>query len=232
VIRVVDPLGQADKNLLYFVGVSTASEYDFYPQLYWRPDSSAVLTTIPDKDLVYDDVGAKPAALWNLPVEVPQERSTLGTVPASFFGLPRWSDTGMYMTYMQRVGDATSNRFELLLADADGENAASYASGTAGTLQPAQWIPGADRFVFSQGETGIYWLGAPGDVPKRFPNKDESLLQVLFADKNVYVFATASDEGEIELRYANLESIGAPSTLIANAGQSLPVFDAIIVPDA
>ncbi|MBZ0277140.1 MAG: hypothetical protein K8I60_13400, partial [Anaerolineae bacterium] len=87
-IRLVDPLGQEEgRNLLFFTGVSTGAEYKFYPELFWEADSAALRVAIPDPDLVYDDVNSPPTDLWRLSVDGSREH--LGSVTASFFGLPQ-----------------------------------------------------------------------------------------------------------------------------------------------
>lgn len=228
-IRVVDLLGQEQTNLLFFVGVSTGSQYSFYPNVFWKPDSSAVLAAIPDSDLIYDET--KPTTLWNLPVDVPGNRSTIGTLAASFFGQPQWSPSGQHLFYLRRVGDPAQNRFELVVADGDGQNPAAYAAGEVGSFEPGRWLPESERFIYAQGQPGAYWLGAPGAEPRRIPNEAETLFSPRFVGDDLLVFATQPTEGGVQLRYARLSDGGATSTLIAESSDPLPVFDAVIIPD-
>ncbi len=227
-ISVIDPLAlESPRNLLYFLGVSTGSEYSFYPELYWQPDSSAVLTAIPDSDLLYNDGEDAPATtLWQLPIDVPGNRGVIGTVQTSFFGLPRWSDDTAHMTYLRRVGVIANNQFELFVADVNGENAVSVESGQTGELQPALWIPGTERFIYTQGAPRAYWLGAPGSTPERL--SEEAVFIPRFVDSTRYVFGTpaaiASDG--VQLRYAR---IGSASEQVASINGPLPVFDAVLV---
>jgi hypothetical protein len=224
-IRVIDPLAFEDESLLFFIGVSTGSEYKFYPRIFWEPDSRAMRVAIPDADLVYDDVNAPPTTLWRLAVD--GERDNLGSVPASFFGQPQWSDDAMNLTYLRRVGSGNSNIFELVIANGDGQQPAVYASGQAGTIEPAAWIPGTSRFAYAQGNPGEYWLGGVGLSPERLPPDGELMYTPLFVDPSIYVYATALGD-TFELRYRRLDD-SEPATIATVTG-GFPVFDASPIP--
>jgi hypothetical protein len=137
-IGLVDPLGQQDtQDLLFFVGVASGAEQPFYPRVQWLPDSETLLAAVPDADLIYSDTGAvedlPPTRLWRIPVGAPSDRVLQGTVQASFFGLPRWSDDGGHMLFVQRKPG--TNVFTILLADGDGTNPVPYLEGEAGSVQ-------------------------------------------------------------------------------------------------
>ncbi len=225
VIRVLDPLGQSQDNLLFFDGVSTGASYKFYPEIFWMPDSSAVLVALPDPDLVYDESAVPATELWRLPVETPSDREQIGTVEASFFGLPRWSWDTAAIVFMRRAQGATDNTFELYIADTNGDNAQLYATGEAGNLQPPQWIDDTANFAFQQDDA--LWLGSPNAAPQRLPNDTEPALNPVFAGDGLYVFAAFNSAGQVELHYASLDMIGQPSTLITTVGDEVPVFDAV-----
>jgi hypothetical protein len=226
VIRVLDPLGQSTANLLFFVGISTGASYKFYPEIFWTPDSSAVLVALPDPDLVYDEATAPATQLWRLPVDVPSDREQLGEVDASFFGLPRWSGDAASLVFMRRAEGASDNTFELYIAGTDGADPQLYATGEAGNLQPPQWIAGTSAFAFQQDDA--LWLGSASGAPQRLPNDTEPALSPVFAGNGVYVFAAFNSAGQVELRYASLDMVGEPSAIIATVGESVPVFDAIV----
>lgn len=219
-IRLIDPLVFENDSLLFFFGVSTASEYKFYPTIFWEPDSTAFRVAIPDGDLVYDDVNAPPTTLWRIGVD--GERDNLGEVPASFFGQPRWSEDATTLTYLQRIGSADSNDFELIVADGDGQNPTVYANGQAGTLQAPRWIPGANRFAYAQGNPGEHWLGGVGLSPERLP---ESVFFPVFVDSQSYVYATSFGE-TFELRYRRLGD--SEATLVAMVNDGFSLFDAVV----
>jgi hypothetical protein len=229
VIRVLDPLGQSQANLLFFDGVSTAASYKFYPEIFWTPDSSAVYVALPDPDLVYDESTAPATELWHLPIDVPSNRELIGSVEASFFGLPRWSFDNAALVFMRRAEGGADNTFELFIADSNGENPQLYVTGEAGSLEPPQWIDGTAHFLFQQDDA--LWLGSVNGAPQRLPNDTEPALSPVFAGEGVYVFAAFNSAGQVELRYASLDAIGEPSALIATIAGELPVLDAVVSED-
>jgi hypothetical protein len=224
-IRVIDPLAMEEPiNMLFFIGVATGSEYAFYPRVFWTPESDALYTAIPNEDLVYDDVNAPPTALWRLGLD--RNREQIGVVPASFFGQPRWSSDTTQMTYAQRIGDPTSNQFDVLIADNNGENPETYFEGDIGSFQPPEWIPGLTRFIYQQGDAGQTWIGGAGVNPVEFPNDQERILAPIFAGNSIVVFTAASGD-VVELRYASLDALGEPSRLIATLQGVFPIYDAV-----
>lgn len=216
-VSLVDPLGGSQQVALNFPAVSTGSEYHFYPLVSWQPDSSAFTIVIPDPDLIYADS----SALTRLGrITRDGEYQSIGSLQASFFGQPRWSSGGEWMTYIRRV--AEGNQLELVVASGDGTNNIVYASGEAGALQPARWLPGTDRFVYAQGEPGQYWLGAPGEFPHSL---GEMIVDLRFVSPETYVYSTPAGGG-VELRYASLTQ-PETSTVISAPGLNIPYFDAV-----
>ncbi|MBI1282276.1 MAG: hypothetical protein GC179_29390 [Anaerolineaceae bacterium] len=220
-ISLVDQDGQNRQDVMAFTAVSTASDYDFYPQTFWEADSSAFNVAIPDKDLIYNDSTAF-TGLWHIAADGSQ--SQRGSLQATFFGLPQWSDDGAFLFYLHRVGDISANQFELILAAGDGTNATVYATGEAGNISVPQWLPASHQFIYSQGEPGDYWLGQADQKPQQLSGK---IFNPRFVDSTTYVFATAAGES-FELRYAHLGD--SSSTLIAAVHNAVPIFDALLVP--
>ncbi|MCB9452944.1 MAG: PD40 domain-containing protein [Anaerolineaceae bacterium] len=223
-IRIVDPLGLRDaRDLLFFTGVSTGAEYKFYPDVFWETDSSALRVAIPDPDLVYDDVNSPPADLWRLGVDGTRER--LGAASASFFGLPQWAESGFGLVYLRRMDAATSNRFELVVANGDGTEATGYITGEVGELGPPSWLPDSSQFAFVQGEPGTYWLGRQGAPPRRLPDDRSAMFNPVFVGDDSYVYASAQTDS-FEVRYARLDSA---SVTIATVNSPVPVLDVVLV---
>jgi Tol biopolymer transport system component len=228
-IRVLDLLAQNEPtDLLYFVGVSTGAHYAFYPPIHWLPDNSAILTVIPDKDAIYSDTAtaeeAPPVRLWRLPIANPSERELIGSVNASFFGLPRWSDDGAYTLYLQRR--SKTNTFDVLLADRNGENPQPFTNGEAGEIEQPRWIPGTTQFVFAQGNAGQVYLGSLDTAAALL--SEEVVFAPQFVSTTQYVFATTAAVAAdgIQMRYA---TIGQASQFIGAAGARIPLFDARLV---
>lgn len=210
--------GENRQEIMTFSAISSGSDNDFYPQINWQADSSAFNIAIPHKDLIYNDNTA-PTTLWHVTVD--GTKTQLGTVQASFFGLPQWSPSGRNLLYMRHKGGISSNQFELV------DMPEVYATGEAGNLGTPQWLPASDSdlFIYQQGEPGDYWLGMPTQPAVPFHDK---LFAPKFVDAARYVYATAPGD-TFELRYANLSS--PDSTLMATVHGAV-VFDALIVPQA
>jgi Tol biopolymer transport system component len=209
------------QNSFSFTGVSTGAEYPFYPEVFWEPDSNALLVAIPDQDLIYADGGGSSVALWRLGIDGSQEQ--IGSVNASFFGLPRWSGDATKMLFLRRVGDRGGNEFNLMIADANGENAVEYASDEAGSIGLPAWIPGSTQFMYPQGEPGTYWLGSP-DAPSH--RLSEQIFSPKFVGQTGVVFTTVS-ESSYELRYLQWDA--STSILLGKVAEPLPIFDVIRV---
>lgn len=215
-IRLITPDGSRQLDLLNFSGVSTGSEYRFYPQIFWEVDSTALRFALPDPDLIYNESAAPPTALWRLTVE--GTAAQIGAVQASFFGLPTWSSDGRYLTYMQRAGSASDNLFNLILAEGDGTNPSIYASGVAGMLSIPSWIPNSSAFLYAE-STG-YTIGVPDQAPQPLT---ASTFAVHFLDSAHYLYAT---NPPYELRLAQLNT--SDSCLVTPLNTPLSAFDALL----
>ncbi len=218
IVNLVDKDAQNRREVMIFPAVSTGSDYDFYPQAYWEADSLGLNIAIPDKDLVYNDNTAL-TTLWHFGVD--GIKTQRGTLQATFFGLPQWSDDGQQIIYLRRKGEVSANQFELVAASGDGSKPIVYASAEAGAIGLPQWLPNSEQFIYSQGEPGDYWLGQLGQPPQALPEK---IVDPHFVDSTTYVFTNAAGE----LRFAHLGDTG--STLIAAVNTPSPIFDALLVP--
>lgn len=226
-IRVVDPLAQdAPRDLLYFIGVATGSHLAYYPEIHWLPDSSAVLAAIPDADLIYSDTATAEdvplTRLWRLPVANPSDRELIGSVRASFFGLPRWSDDGTMMTYLER--QPGTNDFTVVVADAQGENGTPYLSGAAGSIEQPTWIPDSTRFFYTLDNAGAVYYGAR-DMEMQ-PLSSEVVFVPQFVSRDLYVFATpaAVAADGVQMRYALMGGVSQP----IGSTPKIPIFNAVL----
>ncbi len=217
-IRLVDAQGQAVTDLLSFDAPATASEYAFYPRLHWLPDSSALLTAIPDPDLIYPTLpGETPrtAALWRL--DTAGESREINRVAANFFGLPRWSPSGAWLTYLAQVGRVEDNTLALVLARGDGSEPEQLRTGAAGALEPAAWHPTEDFFTFTAGAPGEMWLARPGMAAARFPPGGEPVFALAWADATTAIIASAPG-GEYSLWIVGLNDPTPASLAVVSGG--------------
>jgi dipeptidyl aminopeptidase/acylaminoacyl peptidase len=221
-IRLTTAQGEAEATLLSFEAVSTASEYAFYPDLHWRPDSSELLTAIPDPDLVYPPAAGdspRTAALWRLGVD--GSAAQIGAVPAAFFGLPQWSPEGEWLTYLQQIGDPADNTLGLMLADGSGGSAEQLATGQAGAISPPRWSDAG--YTYTLGSPGEVWLSAPGFAARRFPAAGEPVYHLQWAGVNTAAYASAPG-APCEIRVVNLNDPTPAVIGTINTGGA-PIFD-------
>jgi hypothetical protein len=233
-IRAVDVDGQPIADLLRFDAVSTASEYAFYPEPHWLPDSAALRVAIPHADLIYPPAeGETPrtVALWRLTFDAEPDGSrpeleTLGTVPATFFGQPRWSADGAWLTYLRQEGAFTENRLTLVLAAGDGSEPTDVVTGSAGELAPPAWAAGG--FTYTAGQPGELWRVVPGQPPRRFPAEGEAAYALHWVDDRTAIYATAP-AAPFELRLASLDDplLAAITRVEGGSAGGFPAFDAV-----
>lgn len=212
-------------GLFEFPAVATASEYRWYPELTWLPDSTALRMAIPDSDLVYGGEVAD-TALWSVPIVTDLTPPTqIGTVEADFFGLPRFSADGAWITFIQRRATLDQTDLTLMIAAGDGTQPVAYDSGTVGTLGVPAWSASGAWFTYTNGNPGEMWIGGPGGTPLRFPAEDIAARGVVWADPSTYVILAGDDAG-YTLRVGLLDIPAAPQ-VIAQLDR-VPAFDAVL----
>jgi Tol biopolymer transport system component len=224
-IRVIDLLAQARDDLFYFTGVSSGASYPFFTPVTWSVGSDALYVAVPDKDLIYGDDGTTPVRLWRI-TPGSREREVLGGVPASFFGLPRWSADTSRMVYLRRLASAANNQFELVVANREGGNPARYDTGLIGSFGLAEWLPDSTTFAYVNGEPGQYVIGRPGAARQPL---SERLFRPRFLNTVVVVYATQPAQ-TFELRYLRLDD--PQPQPIAPVTNPVPVFDAVLLVDS
>jgi len=220
---IVDPLAQQPSvDLLFFTGIATGAHSGFYPPITWTDDESALLAAIPDQDLLYseDEAADVPeTVIWHLPIETPSDRKTVGTIPASFFGMPRWSDDGTQMLYLTRTDTDT---FQIMLADATGENAVDIDAGKTGEIDMPTWISGTHQFFYSKGKAGNLLIGARDELVH--PLRDETILAPNFVTATQFVFMAPQDSA-----YQLRSAVSDQPALTIGELAGLVVFDAVWV---
>lgn len=232
VVRITDRTLETVFAEHNFAGVSTASEYPFFPQIHWVADSSAVRFALPDPDLVYEDGGESLTQLWQLAVDGTAEN--IGQVPASFFGQPRWSRAGAHLLYLQRTGGIGSNQLALIAADGDGANPQTVTTSDTFAIARFGWAGDRTQFVYEQGAPGTYWIAAPDAAPRRLPSETERMALPLFPGDDWLVFETypiwnggASDT--TELRTLRLDQPDTETILIAIVPAALTSADTVLI---
>jgi hypothetical protein len=227
-IQAITPTNDAEPvTPMEFPAIATGSHYRFYPAVHWL-DATHARVALPDPDAVYHEFDAQtpPVTLWQIAVDGASEQ--IGTVSASYFGLPQWSADGAAMVYLQRGEDP--NLFGVWLAEGDGSDPTLvHAQETPGDLPLPVWIGDSDRFLYI--DDNAYWIGHPGESPQRWLDGGEMLLTQSFKIAGSTLVFVALRAASIELRYANLQDDSGKSRLIAS-NTGTPHFDVIAVDNA
>ncbi len=147
-IWLLEPL----TRLINFPAVATGSHFSFYPEIHWINEVSAWVA-LPDADAVYSEFTpeAPPIALWRITLQPEPSAQQMGTLQASFFGLPVWNTQGR-MAYLRR--SSTSPDFDLYIEDT------LYA---ADVLTRPFWFD--ERIIYAKSDgyyrDDEYWLNTP-----------------------------------------------------------------------
>lgn len=222
-VQVVDLSANGDPvERLAFPAVSTGSHTRFYPAVQWL-DADTLWTAIPEADLLYNETNGGVVALWRLDVSGEVEQG--GSVPASLYGLPVLSPSGSRIAYLTRLPE--QNRFELVIAQADGTQPQTIVNGDAGALLPPQWV--GNRVVFAH--DSAYWIATPGSDPVRWVDLNAQAITQPRVVGDGLVYVTLSASGGFELHYAPVGSAPGGNLLIAATGRNLPTFDAVLEDD-
>ncbi len=235
-IQLYNPQMQDEPRLLLsYPAVATASEFPFYPEVFWLPDSSAALVAIPDSDAIYSEMNvsaASPIRLWRLPLADSEQSTLIGTVLASFFGLPRWSGDASQMLFLRR--NEVSGGIALYLADGSGADEQVYLQDASALLGAApRWIPGAQQFFYADalpsGET-MYAIGSRDAQPMRLTMG--AMLLPQFVNESYFLALFPTGGNTLELRLVRLDggSSQAIETIAQLPGTSIPLVDFVWLP--
>lgn len=198
-------------NLVTFERVMTYSEYHYYPQVVWAPDSSHFKVVIPPADPL--DPGALSAAIWQVNADG-APGSLVATLTNIFpFAWPELSPDLSRVVYQRRFGAPTDNLKELHYASVNGSEDTLIHTGL---LDFVSHHPDSQHILF--------WL----DVPTNYqlaqldgtfmPLTDTGYARsVKWINDDTFLFFNF-DGSAWQLRQ---QSIGFPSTVLVEfAGES------------
>ncbi len=162
-----DSIGLADSdgsnlhpNLLTFTMVMTYSEFTFYPEPVWSPDSSHFAVVIPSEDPLAPN---PTSTVWILSVDGSPPAQTAFINGQSFFpqafGAPVIAPDLSKIAFMRSGSE--QNEGHLVIADEDGSGEIVYSTGN---LRWIGWSPDSSAFVYSVGPKDLK-LGATGEPP-------------------------------------------------------------------
>lgn len=128
-------------DLLAYPPVMTYSEFQYYAQPVWAPDSGALGVAIPSPDPLAEEVFG---SLWRIPLNG-DRAINVGNVAGDFYFTQVFSDPGLSPT-LERVvffGDHLGDRRELQISNLDGSDDVGYSEGS---INWQGWSPEGSRF--------------------------------------------------------------------------------------
>jgi len=170
-------------EVLTFPAVLTYSEYSFYPEPVWAPDSSHFAVVIPSED----PLGPNPTStVWVLSVDGNPLIQTALLYGQSYFpqafGAPVIAPDLKKVAFMRPGSE--QNEEHLVFADQDGGTEIVY---TTGNLRWIGWSPDSAAFVYSVGPMDMK-IGVIGEPPQPLGNG----MQFRWVNSEDYLFLTGS----------------------------------------
>ncbi len=145
-------------NVITYTAVTTYSEYQYYAQPVWRPDSSDFGIAIPSDDPL---AARTSGTIWS--VSSPDGAATqLGQIGGDFFFIqsgaaPSLSPNLDWVGFL-RPGASSSSPPNLIMAHPDGSALATYDQGQ---VRWEGWSPNAVRFAYGSGGPFQLHIGVP-----------------------------------------------------------------------
>jgi hypothetical protein len=201
-------------NILSYDPVLTYSEFQYYVQPVWKPDSSAFGIAIPSADPLSP---ASTGSIWRIPSDG-SSAMELGTILGDFyfpqvFGAPLLSNNLNRVAFLRET--ATPNVYDLYLANADGSAQVIYANGD---IQWKGWAPDGVHFVYSFGGPFNLQLGVDGGLPSPLG----SCIDLKWVDERMFLCLSGS-MGSWTLMQGGISSSLSP--IVSPAGDFV-AFDA------
>lgn len=185
--------------------VLTYSEYQYYAQPIWSPDSSALAVAIPNRDpLAEDAIGT----IWRIAAEG-GSAAQLATYEGDFFFAQQFGSSLIAPDFnsvaILRELEATD---ELLLAPFEGGEPSLYDSGS---ILWHGWAPGGGSWVYSKDDPLQLRLGQRGAAPTSLVAGSE----LVWIDSETFLYLSG-ERGSWTLRLGRLD--GSTSDLAAPSG--------------
>jgi hypothetical protein len=148
-------------DVVTYSPVITYSEFMYYAQPVWAPDSSAVGVAIPSADPLNPPTTG---TVWRIPADG-SPAVNVGTISGSFyfpqvFGAPLLAPDLSRLAFLEET--VTPNEFNLIFANADGSAQTTFASGN---IAWEGWGPDSSHFVYAFSGPMNLQLGVDGGAP-------------------------------------------------------------------
>jgi len=212
-ISIVSTEGVDRLNVLSYDQVNTFSEYRYYAQPVWSPDSSYLLAAIPPVDPLAQP--REPTNFWHLPIDGTPAFQNGGVVAEPFISSEvKFSPDLQRILFLRETGQPSKNHSELYIAKSDGSEERVYIK--APLIQLMVWNPDSNRFVYRQGEAWEGQLGGLNETPNPFSRNPHGIFDIEWIDVNNYLILRENDQS-FDLFYESLggdqikiDSIPAP----------------------
>lgn len=203
-------------DVLTYPYVLTYSEYQYYAEPVWSPDSTFLRVAIPPQDSLGEPEAT--TLLWEIPTDgsLGVQLGEILTQPF-FIGPVQFSPDLTRLAYT-RIPDPTDFlNAELVLANADGTEETVFISGN---VFFNAWSPDSQSFVFELSDLQeTYW----GIVQGSYTLLTESpyVWDVTWIDATRFLFTTQTDTGW----QLHLGTLGEPGTLLLEQPDRAPFYD-------
>ena len=230
-IDLMDAGGSGRREAFTHTPVITFSEFEYYAQPVWAPDSNSLRVAIPPADSSAASAG--PTSIWYIPVEdrpawlVGQVTTLPGlhTPPIFAPNLARLA----YLTGGSLNGDADSDLPDMAIAELSENKIWDPVLFPAEVMSPHGWSPDGLRLLFRSPAAPIVEIkmGQP-DIKPVFSGDDQNLiLDVNWLDNTGFLYLQQSSTGwDILLGWADLGN----RVLIDSAGGGPISYDSALVP--
>ena len=174
-------------TLIRYTPVTTYSEYQYYAQPVWSPDSTTLGVVIPSPDpLAPNPTGT----VWKVSADGGQP-SQVGRLSGDFFFIqtgvaPSLSPSMAWVAFLQGGGGSSPPDLHLIHPDGSGEVVIPGANA-----RWEGWSPGSDHFAYSAGGPPALFVGELGSTP--FQIGQGQNLRWLSDDAYLYLAGTTGD---------------------------------------
>jgi hypothetical protein len=206
-ISVMRVDGSDYRTLLKYPTVRIPSEFAYYAQPIWAPDSQSLMVAIPPQDLYYGTTS--PTTIWHLPIDR-MPPTIVSQLPAGYgtFISPDLSKV-VSLRFVRQEAD-TSMIYEMHISKIDGSDDIVYRTDA---MVFQNWASDSEHFVLWLERAQRYYLGKAGTdlVPLTEPSCNVGSFSWIDSSHFIYLGGTA---GLCELR---LGVVGEPSILVATS---------------
>ncbi|MFC2065301.1 hypothetical protein ACFLXB_09435, partial [Chloroflexota bacterium] len=191
------------RDVLTFPSVITYSEYFYYPNPVWSPDSNSLKVIIPPQDPLTDPL--LPSSVYSLAVD-----GSPAVLSGSILAMPfAWPDNAISpnldrLGFAQPTGDPALNMRDINLANADGSGIVWYMSGEG--AQFMGWLPNSMQFVFqvAQGTEKGTHVSSLAEGYFTLSSEPTQIRSIRWVD-NTHYLCLRQNGGTTELQYNVLQ---------------------------